>query len=99
MPHLNTLFSFLFNNVNLLLVNLYGHTNMLSHVLGLSYSIYEKTYGDAHAKLEKSSNFQIYPGKTDDRPPIRNCQRGEWTLCCSMWQMRAYLKQSTNRKI
>ena len=34
---------------------------MLLTSLGLLYSIYEKTYGDAHAKLEKSSNFQIYP--------------------------------------
>ena len=48
-----------------------------SYSLGLSYSIYEKTYGDAHAKLEKSSNFQISPGKTNDRPPIQNCQSTE----------------------
>ena len=32
-------------------------------------------------------------------PPIQNCQRTEWTLCCSMWPMRAHSKQSTNRKI
>ena len=25
---------------------------------------------EARAKLEMSSNFQIYLGKTDDRPPI-----------------------------
>ena len=35
---------------------------------------------EARAKLEMSSNFQIYPqgGKSD--PPIWNCQRTEWTL-------------------
>ena len=38
-------------------------------LLGLLYNIYEKTYGDAHAKLGKSSNFQIYPGKTGNKPP------------------------------
>ena len=38
-------------------------------LLGLSYSIYKKTYGDAPAKPEKSSNFQIYLGKTDDETP------------------------------
>ena len=32
-------------------------------------------------------------------PPIWNCQSSEWTLCFSMWSMRANLKQSSNRKI
>ena len=39
---------------------------------------------EARAKLEMSSNFQIYRGKTDDGPPIQNCQRTEQTLCFSM---------------
>ena len=30
---------------------------------------------------------------------IWNCQSTEWTICFSMRSMRAYLKQSTNRKI
>ena len=50
-------------------------------LLGLLYSIYEKTYGDAHAKLEKSSNFQIYPqgGKSDPLPPFKTA-RGQSEL-------------------
>ena len=52
---------------------------------------------EARAKLEMSSNFQIYPigGKSDPPlpPPIQNCQRTEWTLHFSMWPMRAHLKQ------
>ena len=31
--------------------------------------------------------------------PIWNCQSTEWSLCCSMWSMRAHLKQSTYKKI
>ena len=29
---------------------------------------------EARAKLEMSSNFQIYPGKTDDRPPFETAR-------------------------
>ena len=58
----------IFNNFTL--IGCGGLESTDSGLLGLSYSIYEKTYGDAHAKLEKSSNFQIYPGKTDDDEPL-----------------------------
>ena len=68
--------------------------------IGLSFLFIEmKELCEARAKLETSSNFQIYLGKTDDRPPIQNCQSTEWTLHFSMQSMRAYSKQSTNRKI
>ena len=32
-------------------------------------------------------------------PPIQNCQSSKWTLCFSIWSMRAQSKQSTNSKI
>ena len=39
--------------------------------IGLSFLFIEmKELCEARAKLEMSSNFQIYPGKTDDEPPI-----------------------------
>ena len=38
--------------------------------IGLSFLFIEMTeLCEARAKLEMSSNFQIYPGKTDDEPP------------------------------
>ena len=40
-------------------------------LLGLSYSIYKKTYGDTHAKLEKSSYFQIYPRGVNLTPHLK----------------------------
>ena len=53
------------------------------HIYGVSEEIDVKTFisllflfiemkelWEARAKLETSSNFQIYPGKTDDEPPI-----------------------------
>ena len=39
--------------------------------LGLSYSIYEKTYGDAHAKLGKSSNLADKPTLADLPPHLK----------------------------
>ena len=53
-----------------------------THIYGVSKEIDVKTFigllflfiemkeiWEARAKLETSSNFQIYPGKTDDEPP------------------------------
>ena len=34
---------------------------------------------EARAKVEMSSNFQIYPGKTDDGPPFKTA-RGQSEL-------------------
>ena len=45
------------------------YTVCISLLLCLSYSIYKKTYGDAHAKLEKSSNLADEPTLADV-PPI-----------------------------
>ena len=40
-------------------------------LVGLSFLFIEmKELCEARAKLETSSNFQIYTGKTDDEPPI-----------------------------
>ena len=69
--------------------------------IGLLFLFIEtKELCEVRAKLETSSNFKIYLGKTDDYPPspIQNCQSSEWTLCFSMQTMRAHSKQSTNRR-
>ena len=49
--------------------------------------------------IQNSHLIRIYKEGNIPPPPIWNCQRTEWTLCCSMWSMRAHSKQSTNRKI
>ena len=42
----------------------------LPSIVGLSFLFIEmKELCEARAKLETSSNFQIYPGKTDNEPP------------------------------
>ena len=67
--------------------------------IGLSLLFIEmKEFCEARGKLETSSNFQIYPGKTDDPP---NSKLPEVRLNSSLFNAvnESHSKQSTNRKI
>ena len=69
---------------------------MCKVLIGLSFLFIEmKELCEAIAKLETSSNFQIYRQGVNLTPPIWNSQRTEWTYHFSMWWMTAHSKQST----
>ena len=66
---------------------------------------------EAGAKLEMSSNFQIYPGKTDDEPPsppfktarvlseLFAFQCGQWEPIWNSQLIGKYKEKSTNMNI
>ena len=61
-----------------------------------------KRSNSAHIHTINENPFETVIWGESDRwcpPPIWNCQSTEWSLCCSMWSMRAHLKQSTYKKI
>ena len=62
----------------------------------------EMSPGESYGQWELIWNSQVirrYKEMSPGESYIWNWQSSEWTLCFSMWSMRAHLKQLTNRKI
>ena len=66
--------------------------NIYTILLGLSYSIYEKTFCEARVKPKMSSNFQMTFLRYT--PPFETASERRWTLHWSMLSMRPHLKHS-----
>ena len=62
----------------------------------------EMSPGESYSQLDLIWNSKLI-GRYKEMLPgesyVWNWECSEWTLCFSMRSMRAYLKQSTNRKI